>query len=256
MITSVAARHSIGQRIDSVEVVRQPANNAYFGDISPVGSTIVRVYRRGKHVLFELDGGRWIDCHNAMTGYWDYEDDPWSFDYVEGPRDAGSHVRVRMSLSNGRVLRFNDARFFGRLRVVSSADLPRPGPELLQTTWGGAGAPVITLEQFADRVSRDRHPIKVLLLDQGFVAGIGNIYANEGCHLAGIDPRTPGCDLGDDRIPLLLEALRCVVLHCIPTVTYQWLKVYRRPRCGSCGSVVVRVKLAGRSTFTCETCQS
>lgn len=252
-ITAVAARHSAGQRIVSVEIVRQPANNAYFGDTSPVGSLIKRVYRRGKHVLFELEGCRWIDCHNAMTGYWDYEDDPWSFDYVEGPRKPGDHVRVRMTLSNGKVLRFNDARFFGRLQVVGNEGLPRIGPELIETPHGPA--PAITLRQFAEWILGDRRPVKEALMDQSHLAGVGNIYSNEGCHLAGIDPHVLGQDLRPYQVPILLEALRCVVAHSIPQVRYNWLKVYRRDLCGSCGGSVDRSEVAKRATFMCQSCQ-
>lgn len=255
MITSVVARHCIGQRIESVEIVRQPANDAYFGGSLPTGLTIERVYRRGKHLLFEMGGGTWIDCHNAMTGYWDYEDEPWTFDYVEGPRIAGDHVRVRMLLSNGRVLRFHDSRMFGRLRMVGSDTLPRLGPELMGTPLGPAGAPIITLERFALWTLSDPRPVKEVLMDQDCLAGIGNIYSNEGCHLAGVDPHVPGRNLRPDQVPILLEALRCVVAHSIPKVQYQWLRVYRRDLCGSCGGMVRRTEIARRATFSCPRCQ-
>jgi formamidopyrimidine-DNA glycosylase len=254
-ITAVAARHSVGQRIVSVDVVRQPANNAYFGGGSPAGSLVERVYRRGKHVLFELEGDRWIDCHNAMTGYWDYEDEPWAFDYVEGPRVPGDHVRVRMTLSNGKVLRFSDARFFGRLQVVGNEGLPRLGPELIETAFGPVGTPVISLRLFAEWILSERRPIKEALTDQSRLAGIGNIYSNEGCHLTGIDPHVAGQDVRPYQVPILLESLRCVVAHSIPQVRYDWLKVYRRDLCGSCGGTVDRTEVAKRATFTCRNCQ-
>jgi formamidopyrimidine-DNA glycosylase len=241
--------------IESVDVVRQPSNVPYFGGQLPSGHTIRRVYRRGKHVLFELDCGVWIDCHNAMTGYWDYEDEPWSFDYVEGPRTPGAHVRVKMLLSNGRTLRFNDARLFGRLRMVESDSLPRLGPELMETPCGPAGAPVMTSEQFAGWMLFDPRPVKSALMDQDCLAGIGNIYSNEACHLAGVDPRRPANQVYPGLIPVLHEALRCAVLHCIPQVTYSWLNVYRRSSCGTCGGRVKRIELGGRATFLCERCQ-
>lgn len=255
-IARVAGRHSIGRRVMHVDVVRQPANMAYFAGPSPVGHVIKRVYRRGKHVLFELDGDAWIDCHNAMTGYWDYEDEPWTFDYVEGPRRPGDHVRIRILLSNGRVLRFNDARMFGRVRVVSGHMLPRLGPELIETPHGPAGTPIMTLAGFAQWMLSDPRPVKAALMDQDCLAGIGNIYSNEACHLAGVDPRRPADQVYPGLIPVLHEALRCSVLHSIPRVTYSWLNVYRRSACGSCGGPVVRVKLEGRATFLCERCQS
>ena len=227
-----------------------------------MGRVITSVHRRGKRVLIGLEptGDRpeeWIDCHNAMTGYWDYEDDPWCFDYIEAPRDAADHIRVRMSLSNGRVLRFHDARFFGRLRVIDRTGLMGLGigPELMRTPHGPIDAEVISPERFARGILSDRRPVKVLLMDQSFVAGIGNIYANEGCHLAGIDPNIPACQVRPRQIPILLEALRCVMDHCIPTITYQWRRVYRSDLCGSCGHVVKRTEVAKRATFMCERCQ-
>ena len=259
-IAGVAARHSLGQVITSVHVIRQPRNNAYFHGPDPTGGRIDAVYRRGKHVLFSLvdptSGTKaWIDCHNAMTGFWDYEDDLWSFDYVEGPRDPSEHVRVTMSLSNGRKLRFHDARFFGRLRVVSDPTLAGVGPELMVTPHGDPRAPLITLPEFAQWVLSERRPIKHALMDQSRLAGIGNIYSNEACHLVGLDPHTAGEAIRPGLVPLLLEALVCVVSHSIPKVQYQWRNVYRRDSCGSCGHVVKRTEVAKRGTFMCEICQ-
>ncbi len=254
-ITGVVARHSVGQVIESVEVLREPTNNDYFGGQHPTGHRIKRAYRRGKHTLIELDGNVWIDCHNAMTGYWDYEEEPWTFDYVEGPRSPGDHVRVRISLSNGKTLRFHDARLFGRLRMIDGDMLPRLGPELMETPHGPAGAPIITESMFRNWMVNERRPVKDALMDQSELAGIGNIYANEGCHLAGVDPHVPGRNLRPYQVPILLEALQCVVAHCIPQVRYDWLRVYRRDLCGSCGSVVERTEVAKRATFTCRQCQ-
>jgi formamidopyrimidine-DNA glycosylase len=256
-ITAVAARHSVGQVIESVEVIREPANNPYFGahGMLPTGRTVRRVYRRGKRVLFELDGSLLIDCHNAMTGYWDYSDDPWTFDYVEGPRTPGAHVRVRMLLSNGRVLRFNDARLFGRLRLIPLDMAPSLGPELMTTPHCAPGAPVMTLERFARWMLSDPRPVKAALMDQDCLAGIGNIYSSEACHLAGIDPRLPARQVYPGLVPVLYEALRCAVLHSLPKVTYSWLNVYRRSLCGSCGGPVTRSLIDDRATFLCESCQ-
>lgn len=256
------ARHAVGRSIERIDVVRW--NRRYFD--SPTGPTgllddgpvrIDAVERVGKRVvlwLAEAMTPRYLVVHNAMTGYFDWAHEPWTFDYVEGARrSSDTDVRVRLHLSDGLELRFHDSRLFGSMAVVS--ELSSTAPELLMTPMCCFGAPVISLSGFAGALACDRRPVKVALLDQSLVAGIGNIYANEGCHLAGIDPRTPARDVGSDRVPILLEALRCVVLQCIPTVAYHWLKVDRRSRCGSCGSVVQRVMLAGRSTFLCGTCQ-
>jgi formamidopyrimidine-DNA glycosylase len=194
-----------------------------------------------------------IDCHNAMTGYWDWEHEPWNFDYVEGRRDTESDVRVRIGLSGGLTLRFHDTRFFGRLSIVR--ERPRVGPELMALPCMWPGLQVITADGFSEWMRSERRPVKDALMDQSWLSGIGNIYSSEGCHLAGIDPHTPGRNLRPDQSPVLLEALRCVVSHSFPKVTYQWLRVYRRDLCGSCDGPVTRTELRGRATFMCKRCQ-
>jgi formamidopyrimidine-DNA glycosylase len=201
------------------------------------------------------DNVSYVVTHNAMTGYFDWEHEPWTFDYVEGKRSSTpSDVRVLLTFESGRVLRFHDVRLFGRMDYSES--LPSGvGPELMRTPNMMPGLRVITLRQFATLLESN-WPVKSLLMQQSFVAGLGNIYANEGCHLAGLDPRTRACEVRPHLVPVLLEALRCVVSHSIPTVRYDWLNVYRRTRCGTCDRQVTRINLKGRATFICEGCQS
>lgn len=263
-ITGVARRHAAGNNLTGIEIIRW--NGKYFnspsGPLFPNrGWDVSDVCRIGKHIVFRLphpDPSLWesyLIVHNAMSGYFDWEHEPWTFDYVEGPRDpSGSDVRVRLLFGDGKVLRFHDSRLFGRMRI--SGELPITGPELLQTAHAFPGLPVITLPQFAARIRATRRPIKSLLMDQSFVAGIGNIYANEACHLAAINPHLPAHLVPPATIPNLLEALRCAVLHSIPQVRYQWLNVYRRSVCGSCGRPVVRTEIDKRATFHCERCQT
>jgi formamidopyrimidine-DNA glycosylase len=252
-ITEVAARFSINARITGVEIVRN--NGRYFPDGLPIGCAILDVFRRGKYVMFRLNSGQYIQCHNAMSGYWDYDQHHWTFDYVEGARVAtDKDVRVRIRLDNGYVLRFHDARLFGHVRLVDEPP-SNTGWELIRTTFGDLTKPVMREHRFRERLLNDLRPIKVVLMDQSFLAGIGNIYSNEALHLACIDPRWPACAVPFDQAGVLLEALRCVVSLCIPQVRYDWLKVYRRSHCGSCGNFVFREKLCGRTTFSCPRCQ-
>lgn len=247
-ITSVVTRHCVGQFVDSVEVLR---GEDYVGATALGGSEIFGVYRRGKFVVFDLGIG-YVLAHNAMTGFFDYEDEPWTFDYVEGRRTSSeSDVRVKIGLSNGKVLRFHDTRLFGSIRW--SPTLPELGPDLVATKFLMPLSPVIDEKQFRDGLAGSKHAIKQLLLDQSFVAGVGNIYSSEALVVAGIDPETPANKVDDPEI--LLEALVGVVGESIPTVRYDWLNVYRRSTCGLCGSPVERFKLKGRATFRCKRCQ-
>ena len=246
------ARGAVGASVERVEVIRGSYLKDQQGDL--LGRSIVDVRRRGKLVLFMLDDGRIMQCHNAMSGYWDFADEPWTFDYVEGQRTATERdVRVALSLSNGRLLRFHDARLFGRLKITES--IPELGPEPLGTELLLEGSPVIGKREFLKNLRYSLKPIKPLLMDQRFLAGIGNIYSNEACHASGIDPRWPACSIPEDQAGILFDALGCVLSLSIPQVRYDWLAIYRRKKCGTCGGPVTREELAGRSTFSCERCQ-
>jgi formamidopyrimidine-DNA glycosylase len=113
----------------------------------------------------------------------------------------------------------------------------------------------MTQKEFLEGLSV-RTPIKVRLMDQSFVGGIGNIYSAEACHIAGIDPRHRSNSLTAKEAGVLQDALVWSVSNCIPQVRYDWLNVYRRASCGTCGRSVTRIKLGGRSTFFCDKCQS
>jgi formamidopyrimidine-DNA glycosylase len=263
-IAGVARRHAVDNEIVRIEVDRW--NGKYFStSAGPVmgphpvagGWNVKGVYRVGKQVLFELRSNlapSYIVVHNAMTGFFDWDHEPWTFDYVEGRRTStDSDVRVRFHFRDGKVLRFHDARLFGSMHLVPTVPSENV-PELMDTPNGMPGRPIITSKQFFEGLSC-RTPIKVRLMDQSFVGGIGNIYASEGCNLAGIDPRRKSNSLSREESDVLLEALRLSVSNCIPQVRYDWLNVYRRSLCRCCGFSVERIKLGGRATFFCTNCQ-
>lgn len=260
-ITGVVKRHAIDNVLSSIDVVR--ANKHYFGLERPgnalVGSVGIRdVFRVGKHVVIDvsypLAPSEYLVVHNAMTGYFDWEHEPQTFDYVEGARaSTETSVRVRLHFEDGKVLRFHDTRLFGRMGWT--LQLPTTGPELMETPHMMSGRPVITHRQFRAALSASTKPVKHILMDQSVVAGIGNIYSSEACHVAGVDPLWPANLVPTPQVPLLLEALRGVVSHSIPKVDYSWLNVYRRDSCGSCARPIVREVVEGRATFSCRFCQ-
>ena len=243
---------AVGNSIKSVKVIRGGKYLAADGAARVVGRTFTEIFRRGKRVMFHLDDGMYIDCHNAMSGFWDFKDDPWCFDYVEAARHSASNdVRVLITLSNDRVMQFHDTRLFGWLKLVSA--VPTLGPELLSTSL--RRGPVIDEQLFYSGLRRTNAPIKHMLMDQAFLAGVGNIYSNEGCHIASIDPRMPSHFVGRLQSAILLDALRTVVSICIPKISYGWRHVYRTQSCGSCGGDVSRAEVKGRATFWCNRCQ-
>lgn len=244
----------------------------YFPDeeaAEPVGQKINGVYRRGKYIIFALDHGALL-CHNAMSGYWDTADDPWTFDYVEGKREAReSDVRAKLvvcqpslPLHTAQVLRFHDARKFGSLRYLEvdqfAAKLSELGPDALQTKHLYEPSSVIDPEKWIDVVLASKKPIKVLLMDQTKLAGVGNIYAAEGCWAARVNPFRPGADLSEAEAEQVLLSTQAVMEAMIDyKINYKQLRVYRRAACPamSCGSRIVGEELAGRTTWYCPRCQ-
>ena len=260
-IAGQARKYAPGGSIHTIEVLRGTgkylkADKGKTMDyrVSPGHLEVNDVFRLGKVVVFELTSGGYITVHNAMTGYLDWEHDPWTFDYVEGKRESlDSDVRVKFHFTDGNVLRFHDVRLFGSVDIT--AELPKFPPELMVTPNGFPGVRIMTLEEFYAGLQETNAPIKARLMDQRFVGGIGNIYSVEALHVAGIHPDRMSHWVSPEEASVLHASLLWVVDHCIPQVRYDWLNVYRRTSCGTCGKPVSRVKLKGRSTFFCERCQ-
>jgi formamidopyrimidine-DNA glycosylase len=264
-IAGVANKYAAGNAISVIQIDRW--NGKYFTGpegptigphLTAAGWPVIGVYRVGKQVAIALDlpAKPFILVHNAMTGYFDWEHEPWTFDYVEGDREAGAgDVRVRFMLKDGRVLRFHDARLFGSMRMASEREISEMPPELMKTPNLMPNRPIMTLEEFYAGLQESRSPIKVRLMDQMFLGGIGNIYSVEALHAAGIHPQVRSNQLLPEEASALHASLRWSVDHSIPQVKYDWLNVYRRTTCGTCGSGVSKVKLGGRSTFFCPKCQ-
>lgn len=215
---------------------------------------IQKVCRRGKRVVFLMTGGQLIVSSLGMSGYWDFRDQPWTFDYVEAKRDPhNKHQRITITLDDGRELRYHDARKFGRIDVDPSFDI---GPEPMSTPQMFYMAPVITREAFEKGLETNRQTIKERLMDQKFVAGIGNIYSSEICHEARVMPGLSCAALSLEEIERLWSAISVILPRNLGGISYDWLKVYRRTTCGTCGVPIKRSEIGKRSTFWCRSCQS
>jgi len=196
--------------------------------------------------------------------------------YLTKRRNSDSqHATVVFGLGRDKLV-FEDMRRFGRITLDSSI-VNRLGPEPLESGF--------TVESLGQALSGSRQPIKVKLLDQSVVAGIGNIYASESLFLAHIDPRTPSQKLDKTRLQRLRTAIRRVLSQAIrfgSTVPLAFdstasdgglfyygqsvedsghykerLRVYGREgeACRRCGAGIRKIVLAGRSTFFCPRCQ-
>jgi formamidopyrimidine-DNA glycosylase len=235
-----------------------------------LGQPINGIYRRGKHIVFLLSNGALL-AHNAMSGYWDSADEPWTFDYVEGQRVASdSDVRVTFKLNpptsyqiNGdyRFLRFHDARMFGSIHFLNPEQLAQKlstiGPEALETDHLYEPSAVMTEGRFVDEMKKSKQPIKVTIMDQRRIAGVGNIYASEACWVASIDPRRAANSLSEFELAKIFVSIVYVLQEALDRdLAYDDLFVYGKTECKTCKEPLLVEDLKGRSTYRCPTCQT
>jgi len=224
--------------------------------------------RRGKYLLAALsrDGakaGVW-GVHLRMTG---------QFLWLDEPCEPCSHTRVRLWNATGQELRFIDIRSFGQMWWVP----PGTATEAVITGLGRLGPEPFSLDCNASylqaRLAGSARPIKNALLDQGLLAGVGNIYADESLFAAGIDPHQPSGRLSLEQLEALRRSLVEVLDMSIGAggTTFSDFRnlsgtngnygglawVYRRggEPCRRCGTAIRRDRLAGRSTHWCPNCQ-
>lgn len=248
-----------GRRVRSVRVL-DPLIDAR-PTTALVGRRVEQVRRLGKQVVLDL-AGLWVAIHLRMTGrlIWRETSPGQGRGLI-----ARDHLRAWLGLTGGR-LAFHDTRRFGTLRVVDSLDaIQPPGADPLATSF--------TLSVLADLLQGSSQPIKVWLLRQDRITGLGNIYASEILFEGGIDPRKPAGSLRPDRVARLHRVMRQVLTRAIKscgttfsdfqdahglTGSYQGcLCVYGREgeSCPRCGAQVRRLVQQQRSTFYCGRCQ-
>lgn len=253
----------VGKKILGVETDAEKLFSPSFKAVSAGvrGQKITAVGRRAKLLYLSLGNHLYLLIHLKMTGR-------LLLRKKGDPADEFQHVVF--VLSGGEELRFADMRLFGYLKLVDSLEMSEIirgyGPEPL-TDMG--------LEDFKGVVEGGRKPIKLLLLDQKLISGIGNIYANEALFVAGIDPRRKANSLSEKEIARLFSAVEKVLsegLHYRGTTAsddkyvdaygqkgqYQnHLRVYGHEGvpCPKCHGKIQRVTLGGRGTFFCPACQ-
>ncbi len=218
------------------------------------GQRIEGLTRRGKYLQFSLSGGQTLFIHLKMSG-----------DLLVEPAAAPRHPHVRtvFALDNKHELRFKDPRKFGRVHLARDPMqvTGHLGPEPLSDTF--------TVERFKELFRNRRGRLKPLLMDQRFIAGIGNIYAAESCFAAGVHPRRAANTLTQAELVRLYYHIRQQLQRGITLkgasldAVYRggefqnYFKVYGRQGqpCLQCSAPVQRIALGGRSTHFCPRCQ-
>lgn len=217
------------------------------------GQVIRDISRRGKLLVFRLEADSML-VHLRMSG-----------DLLVEPQSTpiAPHHRLTIDLDGELRLAFNDPRKFGRVWLVADPQriLANLGPEPFD--------PVLTAEEFYNRLQRTHRQLKPLLLDQTFIAGLGNIYTDEALHLAGLHPLENSHRLDTTQAVRLLASIRTVLRDGIQRqgASIDWVyrggdfqnyfRVYQRTGqpCPVCGATVERMVIGQRGTHFCRVCQ-
>ncbi|MDJ0600723.1 MAG: DNA-formamidopyrimidine glycosylase [Crocosphaera sp.] len=228
-------------------------------------ATFDKWQRRGKYLLVPLQENKgWLGVHLRMTGQllWVKQNEPLS-----------PHTRLRLFCNQSQELRFVDIRTFGKVWWVP----PHQPPETIITGLQKLGpepfSPDFSIDYFIDKLKGRQRNIKTILLDQGVVAGMGNIYADEALFKSGIPPTT----LGKQLTPKQVERLRDAMIEVLKTAIEEggttfsdfrgvtgingnyggvaWVYGRQNQPCRVCGTSIERIKLGGRSSHFCPQCQ-
>jgi formamidopyrimidine-DNA glycosylase len=253
------ARVLDGRRIRSVEARRPDLRRALPEDLGQrlTGARVTGLRRRAKYGLIDTDRGDTLVFHLGMSGHWRID-----------PSEIGKHDHLIVETDAGHRLALNDPRRFGSLDLVRTdalAEWPPVkalGPEPLD----------MDPRELQRRLAGRKAAIKLLLLDQRTVAGLGNIYVCEALHRAGIHPARAGGSVSLDRLKRLVPAIHDVLAEAIAAggstlrdfaapdgeLGYfpKSFAVYdREGQACTCGGTVRRAVQGGRSTFYCPRCQ-
>ena len=249
----------LGKRIARIEARRPDLRRALPVDLGQrlTGARVTGMRRRAKYGLIDTDRGDTLVFHLGMSGKWRID-----------PHEIDKHDHLLVETDDGRRLALNDARRFGSLDLVPTAELgdwpafAALGPEPLD----------VDAAELKRRLAGRTASIKLLLLDQSIIAGLGNIYVCEALYRAGIHPQRAGGSVSLDRLKRLVPAIRDVLTEAI-AAGGSTLRDFARPdgelgyfskafavydregQACKCGGRVRRIVQGGRSTFYCPRCQ-
>lgn len=238
---------------------------------------VLKVWRKAKILGVELTGDITLLFHMKMSGQLVYEDEKR---FIGGhptedmlAKMPNSHTRVVFSFTDGSYLYFNDQRKFGWVKVVDrqqvagDSSIKNLGPEPLERGF--------TWQILKHNLLKHRSmPVKMAIMDQSVVSGVGNIYASEACFDAKLDPRTKVGELSDEQFKALhegiIKALKAGIkyggstrVHFVDAdghkgyfLDYAFVYWLDKHPCKVCGTEIKKISLGGRGTYFCERCQS
>ena len=221
-----------------------------------IGCTVQKLERRGKYLIFRLSNGQSLIIHLRMTG-----------SLLVNPSEAGKYARATFLFSGGMKLVFSDMRRLGVIYLVEDAEsvVGRLGVEPLSDSF--------TIELLLKLIRKHHIPVKLALLDQSIIAGIGNMYADEALFAANIHPLLFTDELSMQQVQSLYYSIGNVLSSAIRSKGAS-IDTYIRPdgeigiaqiqfkvahrkgeQCSVCGTPVQRIMLRGRGSYFCPRCQ-
>lgn len=237
------------------------------------GRKILGASRIGKNIFLNLSGAKTIYIHLKMMGHLLVKEKGKKkingVDYFS--EKVNQYIHHIFYLKSGRTLEFSDLRKFGKIVLADTDKIGEIGE--IKSLGVDAMSQEFTLEKIGEILDKRKTKIKLLLMDQTLIAGIGNIYISEILFEAGILPTRPADKISPIEREKLYRAIKKVLAQGIklrgtsdsdyrdtagaPGNFQKVLKVYRRTgkRCGKCGTIVQRIKLGQRGTFFCPVCQ-
>lgn len=264
-----------GKVVKGIEVLRE---KCFVGDNNEViGWKVDRVDRKSKVIeIFFSNRKKMVICHLKMTGQLIYIDDKKrvvgghpSADWVADL--PNKHTRIIWNFEGGAKLFFNDMRVFGWMKLVDvdkyNRETRKQVPDVIDDAFD--------LDYLKTVLTKSKKAIKLVLLDQDKVGGLGNIYVNDALFLSGIMPTRPANSLNDVEIEKLLKASVNVInkgiefggasasdekfvdLSGLGGKYQEHFLVYQKmgKSCNKCGEKIIKIKLGGRGTFYCKNCQ-
>lgn len=243
-----------------------------------IGAKITGVRRFGKVLVIDLSSNYSIVTHVKMTGQFIYQGpnllNAKSLSHKVVGGLGGKHTHVIFHLDRGGTLYFNDYRRFGWMRLEKTSNIQNSkNPNNYIGKLGREFLKDLAIKEFSEILAKSKKPIKILLMDQTKMAGVGNIYANDALWLAGINPKEQANTLLNSKTIKLFKAIEEVLKEGIKRggaselafVTpdggegkYQdFTLVYGREKepCKNCKTPIEKIKLGGRGTYFCPVCQ-
>jgi formamidopyrimidine-DNA glycosylase len=254
LIPRILGRQFTDVSIRDTKAVKQPSVQEFHSNL--IGQTIRDLERRGKYLIFRLSEGPTLVIHLKMTGA-----------LLLNPEQTDRYARVIFYLDDGSRLVFTDRRRLGALWLLENklTVTSKLGPEPLAVDF--------TVDTLGERLRKRQAPIKAVLLDQGFIAGIGNMYADEALFAAKIHPLRKASSLSQLEIKNLHRAIVDVLRSAIDSKGAS-INTYIRPGgqlgtahnnfrvahrggkpCPVCGTPIERLAIRNRGSYFCAKCQ-